>query len=196
MKSSDASHVQRLLCPEPSFAGLVERRPRSERSGSPSSVARERRASQRQQDGGNHAQRRALSASSHQTRQVDPDQIAISRLPRKFHRGATRGDSSPKGRFLLATGSPNSQAFFPRGVLPTKKRRPKGRRFSSPRCDQRPSAAIPALATCASSFDLTPLTPTAPITWPSLTIGTPPSSMPCMPGAVRNAVRPPLMMSS
>ncbi len=36
-------------------------------------------------------------------------------------------------------------------------------------------AAMPALATCASSFDFTPLTPTAPITWPSFTIGTPPS---------------------
>ena len=58
------------------------------------------------------------------------------------------------------------------------------------------SAAIPALATCASSVDLTPDTPTAPTTWPSTTIGTPPSSMPSRLGAPRKEVRPLLIISS
>ena len=58
------------------------------------------------------------------------------------------------------------------------------------------SAAMPALAICASSDDLTPDTPTAPTTWPSTMIGTPPSSMPSIKGALRNDMRPPLIMSS
>lgn len=57
------------------------------------------------------------------------------------------------------------------------------------------SAATPALATCASSPAFTPETPTAPITWPSSTTGTPPSSE-VISGAVTKAVRPPLTMSS
>lgn len=60
----------------------------------------------------------------------------------------------------------------------------------------RPMPAMPALAICASSVDLTPLTPTAPRHSPSFITGTPPSSMPSMTGALRKAVRPPLIMSS
>ena len=58
------------------------------------------------------------------------------------------------------------------------------------------AAAIPARATCASSVDLTPLTPTAPTQSPCTMIGTPPSSMPCNAGALRNDTRPWLIMSS
>jgi len=57
-------------------------------------------------------------------------------------------------------------------------------------------AAMPARALWASSLDLTPLTPTAPRQVPSFMIGTPPSSMPRMSGALRNEIRPPLMTSS
>lgn len=60
----------------------------------------------------------------------------------------------------------------------------------------RPSAAIPALPICTSSEDLTPDTPTAPTTWPSTTIGTPPSSRPSREGADRKETRPLLIMSS
>ncbi|MCY1419272.1 hypothetical protein D9M71_348580 [compost metagenome] len=53
----------------------------------------------------------------------------------------------------------------------------------------------PALAICASCSALTPDTPTAPTTWPSTTIGTPPSSE-VSKGAERKALRPPLTISS
>lgn len=56
--------------------------------------------------------------------------------------------------------------------------------------------AIPALAICASSSDLTPDTPTAPTKSPLTTIGTPPSSMAGSPGADSIAVRPLKIMSS
>ena len=46
--------------------------------------------------------------------------------------------------------------------------------------------AEPALAIWASSFDFTPLTPTAPRHAPSFRMGTPPSSMPSTVGADRN----------
>ncbi|MNZ52257.1 hypothetical protein D3C78_700980 [compost metagenome] len=62
--------------------------------------------------------------------------------------------------------------------------------------DLHQSAATPALAIWASCSALTPETPTAPITWPSTRIGTPPSSMPLSIGTERKAVRPPLMVSS
>ena len=58
------------------------------------------------------------------------------------------------------------------------------------------SATMPARAICASSLDFTPLTPTAPTQCPSTMIGTPPSSMPSSPGALRNAARGPLIISS
>ena len=58
------------------------------------------------------------------------------------------------------------------------------------------SAAMPALAICASSPDLTPLTPTAPTHCPSTVTGTPPSSMPSSPGTLRNETRPWLIISS
>ncbi len=58
------------------------------------------------------------------------------------------------------------------------------------------SAATPALAICASSVDFTPLTPTAPRHCPSRINGTPPSNMPSSSGALKNDVRPPLIMSS
>lgn len=61
---------------------------------------------------------------------------------------------------------------------------------------QRPSAAMPARAICASSFDLTPLTPTAPTHWSFTITGTPPSSMPSSRGALRNDMRPWLIISS
>ena len=52
--------------------------------------------------------------------------------------------------------------------------------------DYSPRAAMPAFAICASSIDLTPDTPTAPIHWPLTMMGTPPSSMPSICGALRN----------
>src|SRR5690606_13939893 len=58
------------------------------------------------------------------------------------------------------------------------------------------SAAMPAFATCASSKDLTPETPTAPTHCPSTSTGPPPSSMPCNTGADRKDTRPPLIISS
>ena len=61
---------------------------------------------------------------------------------------------------------------------------------------QRPSAAMPARATCTSCSDFTPLTPMAPTQCPSAITGTPPSSRPFIAGALRNAVRPLLIMSS
>ena len=62
--------------------------------------------------------------------------------------------------------------------------------------DYRPMAAMPARAICASSLDLTPLTPTAPRHCPSFMMGTPPSSMPAIVGALKNEMRPPLITSS
>ncbi len=56
-------------------------------------------------------------------------------------------------------------------------------------------AATPALAIWASCAAVTPETPTEPMTWPSTTTGTPPSSEQTT-GAERKAVRPLLTMSS
>ncbi len=56
-------------------------------------------------------------------------------------------------------------------------------------------AATPALAIWASCAAVTPDTPTEPMTWPSTTTGTPPSSEQTT-GAERKAVRPLLTMSS
>ncbi len=56
-------------------------------------------------------------------------------------------------------------------------------------------AATPALAIWASCAAVTPETPTEPMTWPSTTSGTPPSSEQTT-GAERKALRPPLTMSS
>jgi hypothetical protein len=57
------------------------------------------------------------------------------------------------------------------------------------------NAAIPARAIAASCSDFTPDTPIEPTTSPLTMIGTPPSTI-ATSGALRNAVRPCLMMSS
>lgn len=57
------------------------------------------------------------------------------------------------------------------------------------------SAAIPALATCASCWGCTFETPTAPMQWPLTTIGTPPSSV-AESGALRKEKRPLFIISS
>ena len=70
------------------------------------------------------------------------------------------------------------------------------REFDHADDEPRSAPAIPARATCASSGDFTPETPTAPTVWPSTTICSPPSSRPCSSGTDRNAKRPLLTTSS
>lgn len=129
------------------------------------------RAVARSEIGANRAQRRAVSTARDQVRQTDPDQIV--------HRGATADGHSGRPVVFELSHEPASglqpSAFFSR---------------------QRPRAAMPALAIWASSADFTPLTPTAPTQCPSTMMGTPPSSSPCRPGALRNEARPWLIMSS
>ena len=94
------------------------------------------------------------------------------------------------------SGCPLHWFFCPSANYLRQKSRHSSRFFLFQRHVYRPMAAIAVRAICASSLDLTPLTPTAPRHCPSFMIGTPPSSMPWMAGADKNEVRPPLMTSS
>src|SRR5690606_15665081 len=114
------------------------------------------------EDRRHHAQRFALPPAGHQARQTDPDQIDNApAAPRASFIVGRLKETISKGRFWLATVFPSQALFF--HAKHSQKSRPPGPAFSlGAVAAQRPSAAMPALATWASSFDLTPLTPTAP----------------------------------
>ena len=74
---------------------------------------------------------------------------------------------------------------------------PEGRPPGCP-CHQAPAtiASTAACATSRSSLGFTPETPTAPATWPSMTMGSPPSRVPFSTSTHRKAVRPSLIIFS
>lgn len=118
---------------------------------------------------------RHLPPAGHQARQADSDQVNTFIV----HRGARRFFRLDWASQQGIHRALRSQSLFPRHTANKKATTRVASLFSGLQTEAySPSAAIPACATCASSLDFTPDTPTAPSTWPSLTIITPPSSSP------------------
>ena len=110
----------------------------------------------RPKSGGHRAQRVHLQIASHSLGQINFDEIAPKRVSKTFHRGAT-GEVKLSSVVFCQPRTCHAAmhaCFLARLFL----------RRSRHACQTiyKPMAAIPARAICASSFDLTPLTPTAP----------------------------------